>query len=85
MISDVLKSDSGILSRIRGSKSNTTLTSLNLSGIKTDVKRRLNIIYSRKQIIGTDNQIGEEGTRMMSEALKSNSSLTKLNLDSNEK
>ncbi len=32
MISDVLKSDTGIISRWRGFKPNTTLTSLNLSG-----------------------------------------------------
>ena len=32
MLSEVLKVDSGIFSRFRGLKSNTTLTSLNLSG-----------------------------------------------------
>ena len=32
MISDALKSDTGIISRWRGFKPNTTLTSLNLSG-----------------------------------------------------
>ncbi len=40
MISDVLKGDSGLMSRLRGYKSNTTLTSLNLSGSKTEVRKK---------------------------------------------
>ena len=32
MISDVMKTDMGMISRLRGFKPNTTLTSLNLSG-----------------------------------------------------
>ena len=35
--------------------------------------------------IKTDNRIGDEGCRMISEALKENSSLTYLSLDSQEK
>ena len=35
-------------------------------------------------VIWTDNSIGNEGTRMISEALKCNSTLTKLDLYSDE-
>ena len=35
--------------------------------------------------IWTDNEIGDEGARMISEGLKINSTLTKLNLESDEK
>ncbi len=40
-------------------------------------------MLTNKQI-PTGNQIGEEGTSVINEALKSNQTLTKLNLESNE-
>ena len=40
MISEAFKVDTGMFSRLRGYKPNTTLTSLNLSGFKTE-----NIIF----------------------------------------
>ena len=51
MINDVLKADTGIISRLRGFKPNTTLTSLNLSGDVEDEsksKERLKICRRRK-------------------------------------
>ena len=38
-----------------------------------------------KQIILADNNIGDEGARMISESLKTNTTLTELNLEGDEK
>ena len=66
-------------------KSNTTLTKLDLSGDdkrKKTHKRHISTIHSFSILItSTDNEICETGVKALSEALKSNTTLTKLNLD----
>ncbi len=59
-------------------KSNSTLNVLNLKSKEgiSDEKKAKNV----KKVRWTANKIGVEGAKIMSEGLKSNSSLTKLNL-----
>ena len=82
MISEVWKP-----SRFRG-KPNSSLTDLNLSRKKTENEVR-KLMYGtevlKEAIIGTDNQIGEEVTRILSEMLKTNKSLMHLDLSSQER
>ena len=62
-------------------KINTTLTYLGLwSNDMIQIFNITNNIY----IFRTDNKIGTEGAKSLSEALKINSSLTKLNLSGEE-
>jgi hypothetical protein len=68
-------------------KSNTTLTKLNLS---SEDKRRQKRYPSTTHsfsflLISTDNRIGETGATTLSESLKSNTTLTKLNLSCEDK
>ena len=68
-------------------KSNTTLAKLNLCG---GYKRRhTNGIHQQLTLsflfTSTDNKIGDMGAKSLSESLKSNTSLTKLNLESEDK
>ena len=57
--------------------------SLNLSGRKQRDKGRKE--EDKIKLIWTDNNIGAEGARMISETLKSNSSLAELNLSDRKK
>ena len=70
-------------------KSNTTLTTLNLSGEdkrKKTHKRHPSTIHSSFLITLTDNgKFGDSGAVPLSEALKSNTTLTKLDLSSEDK
>ena len=69
-------------------KSNTTLIELNLSG---ENKRNNTQMISTNNpfffiiIISTDNAIGERGATSLSDALKSNTTLTKLDLSCEQK
>ena len=71
-------------------KSNTTLTGLNLSG---EHKRNntemacINkpLLFSRLKRKQTGNNIGEKGTKPLSDALKSNTTLTELDLRGSDK
>ena len=69
-------------------KTNTTLTELNLEGgdkrIHThDINRHYTFFHFHPK--STGNYIGETGATSMSEALKSNTTLTELNLRSEHK
>ena len=69
-------------------KSNTTLTKLNLSSEdkrKKTHKRHPSTVHSSILIISTGNKIGETGAASLSESLKSNTTLTKLNLSCEDK
>ena len=50
---------------------------------ENDGKRRIEMKWYKNKV-WTGNNIGEEGVRMVSEGLKSNSTLTKLNLEGDE-
>ena len=76
-------------------KINTTLTKLNLycdeiwknewnNNNEMNVKEREWIKIEMIINIWTDNKVGNEGARMISEALKINTTLTVLNLESDE-
>ena len=81
--------ETGATSLSEALKSNTTLTQLDLSGEdkrKKTHKRHPSIIHSFSILItSTDNMIRETGATSLSEALKSNTTLTKLNLGSEDK
>ena len=69
-------------------KSNTTLTKLNLRGEykrKKTHKRHPSTIHFFMIITSTDNKIRDIGTTSLSEALKSNTKLTTLNMWSEDK
>ena len=64
-------------------KSNTTITELDLSGeCKREKIQRTSISKSLFSFLftSTDNKIGERGAKSLSEALKSNTTLTELDL-----
>ena len=66
-------------------KTNTSLTSLNLGGEITEKTREKEKRHKHDQIKSphttiTGNNIGDEGARSIVEALKTNTSLTSLNL-----
>ena len=82
MVSEIFKPESGLFSRRRGPRSNTTLTSLNLNGDACFF--RMNCGKDKASII-SGNQIGEEGTRVLSELLKTNVSLKRLDLSCDKK
>ena len=66
-------------------KSNTTLTELNLSGEhkrKKTHKRHPSTIHSSFFISSTGNKVGDTGAKSLSDALKSNTTLTELDLNS---
>ena len=81
--------DTGATSLSDALKSNTTLTTLNLSGEdkrKKTHKRHPSTIHSSFLITLTDNgKFGDSGAVPLSEALKSNTTLTKLDLSSEDK
>ena len=69
-------------------KSNTTLTELNLNGEdkrKKTHKKHPPTIHSFFLFISTDNEIGDTGAASLSEALKSNTTLTELDLRCEDK
>ena len=70
-------------------KSNTTLTELNMFGEdkrKKTHKRHPSTIHSFLfHFTSTENDIGNTGTTSLSESMKSNTTLTKLNLGSEDK
>ena len=77
--------DAGATSLSEALKSNTTLTELDLrceDKRKKTHKRHPSTIHSSLFITSTDNNIGATGASSLSEALKSNTTLTKLNLGS---
>ena len=74
-------------------KTNTTLTTLDLDGEKNEVKendreeetdRKREMKRNDRNETWTDNNIGDEGARMISESLKTNTTLTELNLKCDE-
>ena len=78
--------DSGAMILSEGLKRNTTLTELGMdSNEKTRIFNWMEKSWKRIYWIQKDNNIGDEGAKMISEALKSNSTLTALILTSNEK
>ena len=79
--------DAGATSLSEALKSNTTLTQLNLWGEdkKRRHKRHPSTIHFSILITSTDNQIEETGTTSLSESLKSNTTLSKLNLGGEDK
>ena len=69
-------------------KSNTTLTKLNLRGeheINNTQMTSIDNLFFLILIKSTDNYIGETGTASLSDALKSNTALTELNLSGEHK
>ena len=81
--------EAGATSLSESLKSNTTLTEFHLCGKdkrKKTHKRHPSANHSfHFHFISTDNNIGERGTTSLSEALKSNTTLTKLDLMSEYK
>ena len=79
--------ESGATSLSEVLKSNTTLTKLNLSC--EDKRRHTKGIHQQFTLsflfISTDNSIGDTGASSLSEALKSNTTLTKLDLRSEDR
>jgi len=69
-----------------GLKCNSTLTRLNLKGDEKNdkVRKEEEKNNNEKNVIWTENGIGVEGAGMISETLKCNSTLTELNLSSDE-
>ena len=68
-------------------KSNSTLTTLYLGGDENWRNEMNCMTWQREKkgkIIWTDNNIGESGARMISEALKSNRTLIELHLEGDE-
>ena len=65
-------------------KTNTTLTTLDLSSEESTEKKSDNDIYKRLNFNNKDNFIGDEGARLLSDGLRKNTALTKLNLRSLE-
>ena len=81
--------ETGAKSLSESLKSNTTLTKLDLRGKdkrnKTQ-KRHPSTIHSFLFLnTSTDNEIGDTGVKSLSESLKSNTTLTKLNLRGEDK
>ena len=81
--------ETGVKSLSESLKSNTTLTQLNLSGEdkrKKAHKRHPSTIHSFPfHITSTGSIIGERGAASLSESLKSNTTLTELNLSGQDK
>ena len=81
--------DAGATSLSESLKSNTTLTQLNLSGkdqrknTHKDIRQQITLFPFL--FTSTDNDIGERGATSLSESLKSNTTLTELNLWSEDK
>ena len=68
-----------------GLKSNSTLTTLDLS---SDEKKKVKWKEEKREIQSKnwiENKIGDSGAKMICEGLKSNSTLTKLDLGCDEK
>ena len=89
MITDNKIGETGATSLSEALKSNITLTELNLCGEdnrkKTHKRTSINnSLFSFLTTI-TANSIGETGATSLSEALKSNTALTKLNLEGDDK
>ena len=68
-------------------KSNTTLTKLNLSGEQKKGTQKTSINNSLFSILitSTGNEFGDTGATSLNKALKSNTTLTKLNLSGEDK
>ena len=78
--------DTGATSLSESLKSNTTLTKLNLG--REDKRRHTKDIHNGSLFLSLGmnrNKIGDTGAKSLSEALKSNTTLTKLNLYSENK
>ena len=79
----------GATSLSKALKSNTTLTALNLSSKHKRKKTHKRHPSSNHSflflILSTDNKVGDRGATSLSEALKSNTTLTDLNLESKDK
>ena len=87
-LTDMIMDYKGITSLNESLKSNTTLTELNLSGEgkrKKTRKRHPKTIHSAFLFASTGNEIGDTGAASLSEALKSNTTLTKLDLSGEDK
>ena len=65
-------------------KSNTTLTELNLGCDEMNNGNEVNKKMMINDGIWIENNIGDEGARMISESLKSNTALTTLDLGGDE-
>ena len=80
--------DTGATSLSEALKSNTTLTQLNLGGEDKRRKTQKTLIDNSLfsiLITSTGNNIGDTGAASLSESLKSNTTLTELNLDGEDK
>ena len=80
--------DTGAKSMSEALKSNTTLTALYLDGEnkrKKTHKRNPPTIHSAIHFMPSENIFGDTGATSLSEALKSNTTLTKLDLKSEDK
>ena len=80
--------DTGTMSLSEALKSNTTLTELYLSSEdkrKKTHKRHPSTIHSSFLFISTGNSIGDAGATSLSESLKTNTTLTALNLSCEDK
>ena len=81
--------DAGAAALSEELKTNTTLTKLIVCGKKKQNKKRLNGIHQQSPfstlIKSTGNKIGDIGATSLSDALKSNTTLTKLILDGEDK
>ena len=81
--------DTGATSLSKSLKSNTTLTNLYLNGedkrTKTHKRRLSTIHFFSFLIVSTDNNIGERGASSLSESLKSNATLTQIDLSREDK
>ena len=78
----------GAASLSKALKSNTTLTKLNLGG--KDKRKKTQMVSINKSLFSflftsTDNNIGNAGATSLSESLKSNITLMKLNLSRDDK